>query len=177
MSFENYPKLNYDFTLKTEANQVIEEVTDLSTKIGLGAEMTNQDVENMCHRYTVSQGELPEHISYNFYSTPDLAWTILYINNIGNLATDWPLSDMAISEYTAEKYGAGNVDAIHHSEKLPENIIMDRNFIIANYGLNAVYDVTNLEHEIALNERKRMLYVIKPENISLFTTQFQRALK
>lgn len=168
--FSSFPSLTYDFTSKTDAQPIVEVVTDISTRVGMV--ISDADFENMCQRYVVRSGELPEHVSQTFYNTPDLAWTVFYINNLGDINSEWPLSDSELSKYITNKYGVGNELKVHHYEKLPEGIVMDQAFIISTYGQSAVNTVTNTDYEIQLNELKRLIYVIKPENIASFVSKY-----
>jgi hypothetical protein len=172
--FSYFPTISYDFTSATDISPIVETMVDLSTRINMV--ISDQDLENLCLRYTIANGEMPEHISYNFYGTPDLAWTILYINGIGNINNEWPLTDIALSEYVTDKYGAANIYAIHHYEKLPEGVVMDQNYIVDNYGSSALNPVTNMDYESSLNETKRFIYIIKPENIGQFVKQYTSLL-
>ena len=172
--FENFPRIKYDFTARGDINPIVEVIQDTTTKINMF--ITNEDLENLCFRYTIKVGELPEHISQNYYKTPELAWTILFVNSIGNLNNEWPLTDLKLIDYVSKIYGVSNINAVHHYEKLPENIAMDSQFVIDNYGINALNTVTNLDYETSLNEYKRMIYVIKKEYINTFTKQYLNLL-
>jgi hypothetical protein len=172
--FENYPAITYTFTSRTDATPIIETIQDLSTKIQMV--ISAADLENLCSRYLVKTGELPQHISFNTYGTTDYDWTVLYINGIGNLNAEWPLSDLELIKFVSAKYGASHIYDTHHYEKLPEGLEMDFNFITSQYGAQYVSPVTNMDYETIMNEQKRMIYVIKPENISDFISQFKANL-
>lgn len=172
--FSKFPTLSYDFTTQTDVTPIVETGIDVSTRISLV--VTDQDFADMTQRYTIASGEMPEHVSFGFYGTPDLAWTILYINGIGNINAEWPLSDIDLNEFIATKYGVQNVNNIHHYEKLPEGVVMDRQFIIDNYGQNSLLPVTNTDYEIEKNEQKRYIYIIKPSFISVFVKNYMAKL-
>jgi hypothetical protein len=173
-AFTNFPAITYDFTSKTDAIPVVETIQDLTTKISLI--ISDADMENLCFRYTIKNGELPQTISQNTYGTFDYDWTILYINTIANLNAEWPLTDLELIAYATTKYGFNNLYNIHHYEKLPEGLVMDSDFITNMYGAQYVNPLTNVDYETELNEQKRFIYVIKKENISNFVTQFNALL-
>ena len=172
--FASYPAITYDFTTRTDANQIIETIQDLTTKISMV--ISDADFDNMCVHYSIQNGELPETISQKIYGTTDYDWAILYINGIGNLNAEWPLSDIELIEFATLKYGAPYIYDVHHYEKLPENLVMDESFIISQYGAQYVNPITNVDYETSVNEQKRFIYVIKPENISTFVTKYKAAL-
>ena len=103
--FTKFPNLLYNFTTRTDSAPIQDVIVDLTTRINLV--MTDQDFQNMCFKYTIQTNELPEHVSYKFYNTPDLAWTILYVNNIGDLASDWPLSEIELNNYIISNFRFG----------------------------------------------------------------------
>lgn len=172
--FAKFPTIEYEFTSKTDTNRFIETGVDVSTRIEMV--ISDEDFQNMCTRYTIGNGELPEHVSNRFYNTPDLAWTVLYINGIGNINNEWPLRDIELNDYVIKKYGLANINNIHHYEKLPEGIVMDQQFIISNYGADKVNPITNMDYETIKNEYKRLIYVIKPENIGDFVSRYMALL-
>ena len=175
MYFSNFPKINYDFTVHTDATPLVEfGLVDISSRISMA--ISDSDFQNICQRYTINSGELPEHISFKFYDTTDLAWAILYINNISDIDAEWPLTDYALNKFVATKYGEANINNIHHYEKLPENIPMDHQFIIDMYGADAVNAVTNTDHESIENNYKRLIYVIKPAYIGSFVKTYTTLL-
>lgn len=172
--FKNFPLISYDFSSKADVAKITAVITDLSTKINLV--ISNSDLENLCFRYVVKNTELPENISQTFYNTPELSWTIMYINGIANLNNEWPLSDLELLNYVSNIYGTSNIYSVHHYEKLPENIQMDQQFIIANYGSSLLNTVTNIDYETRLNEYKRLLYIIRPEYINDFVKSYNAGL-
>ncbi len=168
--FSKFPQITYDFTVKSDPSKITETFTDLTTKVMMF--ISDQDLENLCFHYTIKGSELPENISQTYYSTPELAWTITYINKIGNLSTDWPLSDIELLNYVSNKYGISNIYSIHHYVKTPENVVMDQSYIISQYGSQYALPVTNLDYETSINEYKRMIYLIKPEYITSFVNNY-----
>jgi hypothetical protein len=174
MFFKKFPFVKYDFTRRTDKTPTIDILQDISTKVNLF--LTADGKEAFCNRLTVNNGELPEHVSYRVYGTPDLAWTIMYINNLGDVNSEWCMSDIEVINYAKRRYGVNNLDAIHHYEKLSEKIVMDKNYIIDNYGIDELLEVTNIDHESFLNDQKRYIYVIKPSYVGRFITLFESKL-
>ncbi len=172
--FQLFHTINYEFNAKGDNSPIMETFVDLSTKIEIS--ITDTDLSTLCSRYTIQGSELPEHISQTLYNTPEYAWTIFAVNNIGSIANDWPLSDKELINFVAAKYGNTNIYTIHHYEKLPEGVQMDEQFIINTYGQNFVNPVTNLDYETQVNESKREIWVVQPGYIVDFVNNYTKKL-
>ena len=56
-------------------------------------------------KYTIQDGERPDHLSQKFYGSPDYYWTFFMVNeNLVNLHTDWPLSRKEFDVMVKSKY-------------------------------------------------------------------------
>lgn len=56
-------------------------------------------------KYTIQDGERPDHLSQKFYGSPDYYWTFFMVNeNLVNIHTDWPLSRKEFESMIASKY-------------------------------------------------------------------------
>ncbi len=174
MYFANFPNITYDFTAKTDASPIIGTLPDTTTAIRMT--ISDSDFSNLTTRYTIVGSELPEHVSQKWYKTPDLDWTIRFINDICDLSNEWPLPDIDLMNYVVAKYGSANVNNIHHYEKIPEGIVMDQTFINTTYGSQYANPVTNFDYETRINDQKRYIYVIKVEYINDFVQQYMAQL-
>jgi hypothetical protein len=179
--FANFPSINVDLTIKADTSPIKVTLQDLTTTVGMT--ITQQDLETMCFRYTIKDGELPQLLSKQFYNSPDYDWTILYINKIANINAEWPLKSVELLNYVTAKYGSANIYATYGYLKLPENVFMDQAFMNSRYSIdNTKYSdwqpvpVTNYDYEDSINEQKRFIYIIKPENLTTFVSNFNAAL-
>lgn len=170
--FTNFSLITYDYTIKSDKNFIIETIVDLTERIAL--KISASEMVNLCNEYVIPTGVKPEQIASALYNDPFLHWTILYINGIMNLSSEWPISENALSTFVTKKYGAGSEYNTHHYEKMPEGITIDRQFCFDTYGETAVL-VTNYDYEFALNEQKRIILVVKPAYISAFVVAFNNA--
>lgn len=56
-------------------------------------------------KYTIQDGERPDHLSQKFYGSPDYYWTFFMVNeNLVNIHTDWPLSRKEFDVMVKSKY-------------------------------------------------------------------------
>lgn len=168
--FKTFNTINYDFTVPSDTTPIIENITDTARRTYLN--ITQENLDNLCDTYIVQSGMRPEHIAEKLYNNPRLHWTILFVNKISDVNAEWPIDENSLVDFVEKKYGAGNANNVHHYEKMPEGIVMDPAFVLATYGENALL-VTNYEHEYNLNEGKRIIKVIKPQNIPSFVTMFE----
>lgn len=55
--------------------------------------------------YVILPGERPDSLSFKAYRDPKYFWTILLLNNITNMNTEWPLDDDELDTFIINKYG------------------------------------------------------------------------
>ena len=118
------------------------------------------------------------------YGDPTLDWVVLLSNNIVNVQSEWPLSQVDFNRYITEKYDSEEIlySGIHHYESR-EVKANDGTIIIpsgARVGVGqsvSFYDelsdqqvirtdvampITNFMHEDKLNNQKRSIFLLKP---------------
>ena len=143
-------------------------------------------------RYTIQQGETPEQVSNKQYGSPDWYWTILILNNIIDVHQDWPVSDYELDLAIEKNYGDTQDDIRfwETNEKYEGNNLVLEGGVIIEYNQNTpaqqvagyypVYTfktpngstlsgsqvmtpVTNREFEYRENEKKKEIFLIRPE--------------
>lgn len=173
MFFKDFEFIVYDYTIKTDIEPIVETIVDLTQRVQL--KISKEDLLVLCDQYVIPGNMKPEQIAGELYNNPFLHWTIMYMNDMNSIYSDWPINETALGEFVTKKYGSGNEYATHHYEKRPEGITMDTDFILEIYG-EAGTLVTNYDYEYEKNEAKRFIKVIKPSYISSFVESFKRAL-
>ena len=136
-------------------------------------------------KYTVQGDERPDQVAYDFYGDSALDWVVLTTNNIIHVRDEWPMSNRDFLTYLNEKYTAQELSNVHHYET---TILRDSlGNLIQNSGLNVeenhsvtfldngVYrteqnrkQITFLEHETNLNDKKREINILKRSLIEVF---------
>ena len=132
-------------------------------------------------RYKVASGQTPEAVADELYQLPQDFWTILVINDIVNPYLDWPMSDEEVEIYTVKVHG--DPYGIHHYTWLETGKWLDE--VDEAFWRSQppedlpelIHPVTNLEHEINVNNEKRDIIVITPRYISQFIESFNKALE
>jgi len=169
MYFKNFKHVLYDFTVKTDSSVNIDTVQDLTTRVS--TYITPKELDMLCELYMIKDGETPEMIANSFYENPLLHWVILYINEITDFYSDWPMSELQLVNHCTTVYGSALYDT-RWTVKIPENIVMDRHLIENLYGSAYAVDVTNWDYEVQQNEQKRFIKVIKPIYVGEFVNKF-----
>lgn len=145
--------------------------------------------------YTIQDGETPELVSHLFYKNVNYYWIILLVNNIIDVQSEWPMSTQELSESVQEEYGDQmyatryyETIEIRNSQNqvvLEEGIIVNSNFTFEYVENNVtttltssqvVREVTNFEHEERLNEKKRVIYIPRPNQINNIIRQFEELI-
>jgi hypothetical protein len=148
-------------------------------------------------RYTIQTGETPEIISNKVYGSPEWYWTILILNNIIDVHNDWPVSDYELDLAIEKKYGTTQNDIRFWETKTiydGDNLILQGGVIIeynegrseqqnVNYYPSYTFDnlsggmvmekVTHREFEYRENEKKRDIFLIKSEYLSIMKEEIE----
>jgi len=106
--FNRFPLLAY----AANNNAVVNIVSDVLRRVTVDKKTKENLV--IFDEYDIQDGETPELVSYKFYDTTDYHWVILIVNDILDPRFGWPLTDEQLYTYTANKYGAANVNATKH---------------------------------------------------------------
>lgn len=106
-------------------------VPDILKRIVLTGDISDS---NIAEQYTISEGESPESLSYNYYGVVDYYWVILLTNNIKSRFFDWPMSSQELGSYVDSKYGSKSA-LFFQEEKLNNNVnLCDTKYVKAPSG-------------------------------------------
>jgi hypothetical protein len=143
-------------------------------------------------KYTITDGSRPDLVAEELYGSPDYDWVVLISAGIINIRDQWPLSERDIYRFSANKYGENNLTDIKYYETLevrdsenrlvlPAGKIVDPDFSIPDPNnklatLNPVTAVTNYEHEVRLNEKKRTIRLLEPLYLQQFVNDMRELM-
>ncbi len=104
-------------------------------------------------------------IAEKLYGNIHHYWIIMMMNNMIDYNFRWPMNEEELYRFVKDKYGVENTDAYHHTLSaassdiyaLPEGIIVDKDY---SYPRQTV---SNMEHEITLNDERRRIKLLDPK--------------
>lgn len=141
-------------------------------------------------KYQIRGDDRPDNVAFFEYGDEDLDWIVLACNNIINIQSEWPMTQEVFNDYLLDKYGSyENMNQIHHYETvelrtfddlliLEGGLIVDEDFTFTHsYGdvqtYSPVTTVTNYEYEEMLEDKKRSIFLLKPEYVAIVKDDFE----
>jgi hypothetical protein len=188
--FRELPNLEYQsFLPDSKSSDQYLTVKNLFRRVKLRDDL--QNVFTVFDKYQIVDGARPETVAEELYGSTQYDWVVIVSAGITRIRDEWPLSSKDIYDYSYEKYG-NDLNAIHHYETtevkdsqnrliLPAGKVVDANFTIPNPSLptatlNPVTGVSNYEYEVAKNEEKRTIYVLKPIYLQQIINDTRKAM-
>ena len=164
MFFKAMPHLSY----KVNGKSIV--TKDIFGRVGLDRKNNNRLA---LESYYIKNGETPDVISNNIYGSSKYHWVLLMVNDIVDVYEEWPKRDEEILNFVESKYGGGNADFTHHYR-----LIANKD-IVVDYDpakISEIEPVTNYNHELAVNESKRQIFLLNPDNLSGFITNYKKLM-
>lgn len=134
-------------------------------------------------KYQIEGDNRPDNVAFEVYQDSTLDWLVLLCNNIVNIQTEWPMTQVAFDEYVLNKYGSYEslYGGIHHYETtkvtnsqgvviIPSGFQVPSNYSVSFYDYfinqqvdksNITVPVTNYEYEERIENEKRNIYLLK----------------
>ena len=141
-------------------------------------------------KYTIKSQERPDSVAYSVYKDSNLDWLVMLSNNIINLQTEWPMDQVSYDNYLMNKYNSyENMYGVHHYETievldtnkniiLPKGLEVPQDFSITYFdngvekiATNVTGEVSNLVYEDQIQEKKRNIYLLRSDYISLILNE------
>ncbi len=156
-------------------------------------------------KYAVKDGEKIENIANKAYGSPFYDWVIVMTNNFTNPLFSFPSDSETVRKSTEEKYGVVDAySGIHHYETIEKKsgqkidgidvvvlnggITVDKKFYDSTFtywsgtqhltvnGNTVSKAITNYEHEVAENEKKREIYLLRRGYFKRFVDEFKKSM-
>ena len=149
-------------------------------------------------KFNVKGDDRPDNVAESFYGDSNLDWVVLLSNNIINVQSEWPLSRADFFTYLSEKYPdeTNLYSGIHHYEssevKTSDDVVIIPSGIRVGVGQSVTFfddginqqvtrtniasPITNYMHEQKLNDKKREIFLLKPEYINLMIDDLQEIM-
>ena len=155
------------------------------------------------NKYAVGDGERIENIADAYYGSPFYDWVIILTNNFINPQFAFPVNSETVRKIAEEKYGEVDAySGIHHYETIEKKsgetvdnldilaleggLTVDKKFYDSPFeywngsstvtvnGNTVSKSITNYEHEIATNEKKREIYILRKTYFRRFINDFKK---
>ena len=138
-----------------------------------------QNVFTLFNKYEIPDGYRPDNVADEVYGSSSYDWVVIVTSGITNLRNEWPMSHKELYDYSERVYG-NDLNAIHHYETkelkdskgrllIQKGLKVNENFRINDPDsesggiLNPVLGVSNYEYETEKNNKKRLIYILKPD--------------
>lgn len=181
--FETLPK-----SIKTDKNGVQTVFTNIMSRTVLISDKLSNPL--LFYKYDIQEGDTPEIIAEKYYGDPYRYWIILLSNNILDPQWEWPILNNSFNDYIQNKYNTIDPYAdAHHYEKIITKydsgtqtttvetieIGQDEFDLLQNSTQSFTFDsgtctitttkkpVSYFEYEMALNESRRSIKLLKKE--------------
>ena len=140
-------------------------------------------------KYSIKGDDRPDNVANNIYSDPTLDWLVLLANNITHIPTEWPMAQNDFDRFLLDKYDNYNSleNGVHHHETIevkdsndvtivPAGLEVSADFTTTYYDyfisgmvtkLDITRPVTNYEYEEKIENKKRNIYILKQEYVSV----------
>ena len=188
--FRELPDLEYQSPIE-DKNSSLDYVTakNLFRRVKLRDDL--QNVFTLFNKYQIKEGERPDTVAEKLYGKSEYDWIVLLSANITSVRDQWPLSDKDLYLYAEDKYGTilNDIKFYETTEVkdsknrliLPAGKVVDKTFTIPNPSnqlltLNPVVGISNYEYEVRKNEKKRLIYVLKPIYLQQYINDFKNIM-
>ena len=189
--FRELPNLLYQsFLPDKKSSQDYTEVKNLFRRTKLRDDL--QNIFTLFDKYEIPDEFRPENVAEDFYGNDELDWVVLTTAGIINVRNEWPLNNRDIFDYSFEKYG-DDLNTVRFFETkeiknsngsiiLEKGKVVDSDFVFKYYDTNGIVEVkgtnvrtgvSNYDYEVRLNDKKRSIFVLKPEYLQQFLTDFR----
>jgi len=168
--FQYFPTMLYDANGDGSAKLA----TNILKRVRMRANMKKEVV--MLDQYEVRENETPEIVSDKHHGTPYYHWVVLLLNNMSDVNHDWVKSTRQMQRYLLSKYSEDQLNAAHHYEITQTSGDVTTKIEVENSSYPSATTVTNYEYEIALNETKRKIDLLRNDYLHVFVEEFKNLI-
>ena len=171
MSYFNYfSTILYDPVGKDNAKLV----TNIMSRVRVRTNMKKQIV--MLDPYDVKENETPEIIADRHHGSVYYHWIVMLLNDISDINHDWVKSTRQMQKYLTEKYTEAQLTEPHHYEVYQTSGDTTVKIEVENANYPLATAVTNYEYEVALNDEKRKIDLLRNDYLGFFTDEFENLI-
>ena len=164
--FSKFPLYQYDVQDTQERTLI----TDILRRVNLkGNAKANTLVFD---EYFVRDGDQPDMVAHKYYGDSTLHWIVVTVNNITS-RYDWPLDQVALSQFVNDKYS--NPNGTHHHEINATSGDTTKKLIVSS-DTDGATAITNYEYEERENDKKRNIRLLDRFYVQQFIRDFERLI-
>tara|TARA_B110000495_G_scaffold58271_1_gene49389 strand:+ start:370 stop:876 length:507 start_codon:yes stop_codon:yes gene_type:complete len=165
--FTHFNRINYDIK-GVDGLLQITPITNIVQRARMKTFFINHQV--YFSKYLVKDGETPEILANEFYGDSELHWIILFAQQVINPYYDWPIHYFDLLKYTEKKYvDKGGLTGVHH--------YMDEKSLVVDIWAAGAVPVTNIEYEEKINDKKREIDMVRPDQINEILKEMKNILR
>lgn len=156
-----------------------------------------QDLSNFT-KYSIVGDERPDNVAYGYYGDASYDWLVLLSNNMIDVYSEWPMTQMSFDKFLINKYGSyDKIEEVHHYESVEVTNsrsikILDAGLIVpSDYSVtffdaglgtevtktNITTPITNKVYEERIEDEKRHIYILKKEYLSMIAQDIKNVLE
>ena len=163
--FTRFPTIMYDPAGDGSAKVI----TNIMSRVRLRASMKKEII--MLDKYRVKENETPEIVADRHHGSVYYHWVVMLVKNISDVNHDWVKSTRQLQKYLLSKYTETQLSEAHHYEVAQSSGDTTIKIQVPQ-GTAGATTVTNYEYEVALNDEKRSINLLRNEYLGFFTDEF-----
>ena len=164
--FNQFPTMLYDPAGDGSAKLC----TNIMSRVRVRANMKKEIV--MLDKYDVKENETPEIVADKHHGSVYYHWVVMLLNDIADVNHDWVKSTRQLQKYLLTKYTETQLNETHHYEISQTSGDTTTKIEVENTTYPSATVITNYEYEVALNEEKRSIDLLRNEYLGYFTEEF-----
>ena len=145
-------------------------VTNIMKRVRIRANMKKEVV--MLDQYDVKENETPEIVADKHHGSSYYHWVVMLLNDISDVNHDWVKSTRQLQKYLLSKYTEIQLTETHHYEISQTSGDTTTKIEVENATYPSASIVTNYEYEVALNDSKRQINLLRNDYLGFFTEEF-----
>ena len=158
--FNNFSTLMYD----PKGDGSAKLTTNILKRVRIRANMKKEII--MLDKYDIKENETPEIIADRHHGSSYYHWVVMLLNDISDINHDWVKSTRQLQKYIQIKYTEAQLDEVHHYEIAQSSGDTTIKIQVPQGTTNATA-VSNYEYEIALNEQKRKIDLLRNDYLEM----------
>lgn len=162
MYFTDFNEIIYNFSIN--GKEELKVMTDITRNVRIRKHLLSNIT--LFDTYIIQDGDTPEMIAERVYGSAEYHWAIMLANDRYDYINDFPLRQVSLDKSISDKYGKAHIYDAHHYEA----IINNKTFVVDKTVVGS-RKISNSEHEMNINESKRLIKIISPSLIQTIANE------